>query len=138
MNKILRKRILTAVFLIIAVICLALFIVFFGQPLVAFVSDTTAFRRWVNEYGVLSRICFVGMVVLQVIAAAIPGEPFEIAAGYAFGVVEGTLLYMLGVVIGSLPVILLVRKYGRRLLLVFFSEKPASSHSHAGNGKKKC
>jgi len=62
-----------------------------------------------------------------VIVAVIPGEPFEIAAGYAFGTLEGILLYTAGVIIGSLPIILLVRRYGRRVLLVFFDERQIDS-----------
>lgn len=62
----------------------------------------------------------MGMLILQIVVAVIPGEPLEIAAGYAFGAVEGTLLCMLGAFIGRVAVFLLVRRFGTRAVEVFF------------------
>lgn len=91
-----------------------------GVPMVRFVSQPEAFRAWVDTYGLLGKVLFVGMVVLQVVVAIIPGEPLEIGAGYAFGAVEGTLLCLIGIALGSTLVFLLVRKLGIRLVEVFF------------------
>lgn len=98
-----------------------------GRPLVAFASAPEKFRDWVDSYGILSRVAYVGMVILQVIIALIPGEPFEIAAGYAFGALEGTLLCILASGIGSMLVFFLVRRYGMRLVEVFFSKEKLRS-----------
>ena len=69
----------------------------------------------------------MGMVVFQVIIAFIPGEPFEIAAGYAFGAVEGTLLSMAAAVLGSVLTFWLVRLFGMKLVRIFFSEEQIAS-----------
>ena len=50
-----------------------------------------------------------------------PGEPFEIGAGYAFGIIDGLFLSVLGFVIGSIIIFLLVRKFGDGMVEVFFS-----------------
>ena len=71
----------------IAVVVFALLIWLVGVPLVRFASQPERFRDWVNSHGFGGRIAYMGMVILQVIVAVIPGEPFEIAAGYAFGAV---------------------------------------------------
>ena len=55
----------------------------------------------------------MGMMSLQIIAAMIPGEPLEIAAGYAFGAAEGTALCLLGALLGGTAVFLGVRRFGR-------------------------
>jgi len=60
------------------------------------------------------------MIVLQVFVAVLPGEPLEIAAGYAFGSLGGTLLCLTGIAAGSALVFVLVRRYGTRLLELFF------------------
>ena len=52
--------------------------------------------------------------------AIIPGEPLEIAGGYAFGAWAGTALCLLGAVLGSVTVFALVRRWGRGLVEVFF------------------
>ena len=75
---------------------LAGFCVLYGPELLAFVADAPRFRAWVEERGLWGRAAFVGMMAVQIIAAMIPGEPLEIAAGYAFGTVEGTALCLLG------------------------------------------
>ncbi|MGN1025951.1 MAG: TVP38/TMEM64 family protein, partial [Faecousia sp.] len=87
---------------------------FAGKPLVQFVSDPERFRAWVDSHGVWARLAFLGMVVLQVFVAIIPGEPLEIGAGYAFGVVEGTLLCVVGMTLGGLLVFGFVRRFGVR------------------------
>ena len=94
--------------------------IFAGKPLIQFVQEPERFRAWVDEQGILAPIAFLGMLVLQIVVAVIPGEPLEIAAGYAFGAVEGTLLCLFGAFLGRVAVFLLVRKLGARAVDVFF------------------
>lgn len=93
---------------------------FIGRPMVRFVSEPDRFRVWVDESGIWGRLVFLGMVILQVVVALIPGEALEIGAGYAFGAVEGTLLSMAGIALGSALVFWLVRRFGAALVEVFF------------------
>lgn len=96
---------------------------YIGVPMVRFAENPELFRSWVDQSGLWGRLIFVGMVILQVIVAFIPGEAVELAAGYSFGVIEGTALSMLGIAIGSWIIFLLVRRYGIKLVEVFFSSK---------------
>ena len=96
---------------------------FAGRPLIRFVQEPERFRQWVDAQGIWGPVLFTGMVILQVIVAVIPGEPLEIAAGYAFGAVEGTILCVLGTFIGGMLVFLLVRRFGVRAVEVFFPEE---------------
>ena len=109
---------------------------FVGVPMVRLAEDPTQFRHWVDSYGIWGRLVFVGMVVLQVIIAFIPGEPIELAAGYGFGFLEGTLLTLVGFVIGSLIVFLIVRKLGVKLVEVFFDPKRIQEFSFLKDSKK--
>lgn len=104
-----------------ATIVLALIIWRVGVPLVRFASEPEKFRLWVESSGVWSRFAYAGMMIFQIIIAFLPGEPFEIAAGYAFGAVEGTILCLAASTLGSMLVFLLVRRYGMRLVELFFS-----------------
>ena len=96
---------------------------YIGIPMVRFAGEPEVFRAWVNRSGIWGRLLFVGMVFLQVIVALIPGEPLELAAGYAFGAVEGTILSMVGILLGSAVIFLLVRGFGTKLVEVFFPER---------------
>ena len=108
--------------IIIAAAATALIIWLAGVPLVRFASEPERFRQWVNDNGVWSRFAYIGMMLLQIVIAVLPGEPFEIAAGYAFGAVEGTLLCVAASTLGSLTVFLLVRRFGVPLVEIFFPE----------------
>ena len=113
--------------LILALLILVLLSVLVGRPLVKFASEPEKFRAWVDAHGLYGRLAYIGMVIVQVIIALIPGEPLEIAAGYAFGALQGTLLCLLASTLGSLLVFALVRRFGVRLVQVFFSKEKLQS-----------
>ena len=108
----------TGVFLFLVLSALVCW--FAGRPLIRFVREPERFQAWVDAQGVRAPLLFVGMVVLQIVVAIIPGEPLEIAAGYAFGALEGTLLCLIGALVGRVAVFLLVRRFGVRAVEVFF------------------
>ena len=109
---------------------------YIGVPMVRLAEDPAAFQAWVDAYGMGGKLIFVSMVVLQVLVAFIPGEPIELAAGYAFGFWEGTVLTLAGFLLGSLVVFLLVRRFGVKLVTVFFAEKKIREFSFLRNPKK--
>ena len=108
--------------LVMGALCLII-----GVPMLRFASDPEQFRLWVDSHGILGEITYMLMVILQIIIALLPGEPLEIAGGYAFGAVEGTLLCLLAGGIGSTIVFVLVRRFGIRLVEVFFSREKLQS-----------
>ena len=106
------KRIL-AIITIVFVILIGYFI---GRPLVHFVSDPKQFRVWVNDKGIWGVLGFIGMNILQVLLAVIPGGPFEIGAGYAFGVIRGTLICDFAMTTASVIIFLFVRRFGMKFV----------------------
>ena len=108
----------TGIFLFIVLSILVCW--FAGRPLIQFAGDPERFRTWVDSQGIWASILFMGMIILQIVVAVIPGEPLEIVAGYAFGAVEGTLLCLIGAFVGRVLVFLLVRRFGTRAVEVFF------------------
>ncbi len=94
---------------------------FIGIPVLRFAGQPEEFRLWVEKSGAFSSLAYMGMVIVQIIVALIPGEALEIAGGYAFGALEGTILCLVAASIGSMIVFGLVRRFGVRLVEVFFS-----------------
>ena len=123
MKKKLSQKTFAWIVIGLVVAAVAAVCVLVGIPMVRFVSEPEQFRVWVDGHGIWGRVVFTAMVFFQVVVALIPGEPFEIVAGYAFGAVEGTILCMLGATLGSICVFLLVRKYGKRVVGLFFKEE---------------
>ena len=130
------KKILSVSALLAAIIFIGAVTVIVGKPMLQFVADPEQFRGWVDAHGIWSRVVFVGMVVFQVLIALIPGEPLEIGGGYAFGTVEGTLLCLMGITIGGVLIFLLVRKFGTKLVEVFFPAEKIRSLKFLQNEKR--
>lgn len=108
-----------------------------GKPLIQFVSDSERLRSWVDDNWLWSRLAYIGIIIFQIIIAIIPGEPFEIGAGYAFGAVEGTVICILGSAIGGTLVFLLVKKFGIKLVEVFISVEKINSLKFLKDSKKR-
>ena len=76
-------------------------------------------QRQLESLGIGGWVAFLGIQVIQVVVAMIPGEPIEILAGILYGPLWGTLTCMLGIFIGSIIVYLLVRKLSMPIVSIF-------------------
>jgi uncharacterized membrane protein YdjX (TVP38/TMEM64 family) len=118
-----RKRILSAISLIVAVLLLAGLAFFIYRALIHQIRTPEEFRSYIESFGWKGRFVFLGLQCLQIVVAFIPGEIIEVGAGYAFGPVEGTLLCMAGVALASAFVFILTKKWGIKLVELFISRE---------------
>lgn len=118
-----QKKMLSAAAIIIFILLFAALAWFVGRPMIRFARQPEQFRSWVDGHGAWGWAAYAAMVFLQVVVAIIPGEPLEIAGGYAFGAWWGTALYLIGAVLGSAAVFALVRRWGRPLAEVVFPKE---------------
>lgn len=123
MKKSLNKKVIKMCFVITVLIVVGILSLVVGRPLVKFASEPEKFRIWVDSNGFWGRLAYIGMMVLQIVAAFLPGEPFEMVAGYAFGTAQGTILCLLASAVGSILVLLLSRKFGMRFISLFFNKQ---------------
>ena len=114
------KKILAGAAIAIFILLACAIAWFIGRPLLAFVSEPERLRRGVGRGGLMGRGYFLGIQILQVFIAIIPGEPIELGAGYAFGAVEGTLLCLAGPTAGSMLIFFFVRRFGVKAVEIFF------------------
>ena len=126
-----RYLILVVSILIILAVCY-----FIGKPLLEFVSEPEAFRVWVQSKGLLGVLVFMILNILQVILAIIPGGPFEVGAGYAFGVIPGTILCDVAMSIGGVINFLLVQKFGMKFIELFTTREKIESVKFLKANKK--
>ncbi len=110
---------------------------FVGRPLIHYIQEPEKFQAWVDSAGPMGRLYFLGIQILQVVIAIIPGEPIELGAGYAFGAVEGTLLCMAGTVIGSMMVYFFVRRFGVKAVEIFFPIEKIENLRFLNTAKKR-
>ncbi|HQB81257.1 MAG TPA: VTT domain-containing protein [Bacillota bacterium] len=114
------QRSLTIGILILTLVASVLIYLYWGEAAIDFFSDPIKVRAMVSRHPVSSRLVFFLANFMQVVIAIIPGEPFELAAGYAFGVVEGTLICMAAIYAASILIFLLVKRFGRPVIELFF------------------
>ncbi len=122
-----KKKWITASILVLVLILSLLICQYIGRPLIRTVSNPQEFRDWIRDKGMWAQTVMVGLVMLQIVLSFIPGEPFELGAGYAFGAWEGMALCLIGSVLASVLIFVLVRKYGMKLLTIFFEEEKIRS-----------
>lgn len=88
-----------------------------------YLSDPEQVRALIGRHYFLGALCAVLISMIQVVVALIPGELVEIAAGFVFGAWGGALLCLAGTVLGSVLVLILVRKLGSRFVYAFYPKE---------------
>ena len=106
------KKYAATVLSVISVV-LAVLTVVLAILLYEYIDDLEAFAQ---ENIVWGSIIFSIICAVQVVVAFVPGEIVEVAAGVLFGPWWGTLFCLVAETLGSVIVIVLVRKFGRRLV----------------------
>jgi uncharacterized membrane protein YdjX (TVP38/TMEM64 family) len=94
-------------------------------------------RAFVSEHWIVGTLMFSAVCALQVIIALIPGEAIEIAAGLIFGSWQGALICLVGIMSGSVIVIALVRKFGRKFVEALYPKEKVDSLPILNDPKKR-
>ena len=132
-----RRKIVSIISIILVVIVFSLIAYFVGRPRVQqFRESPETFRAYVKSHWLLGPLVMIGIMMMQVIVAVIPGEPFEIGAGFVFGWFEGTILCLVGTALASALVFAAVRKWGVKLVELFFPREKIKNYSFLQNEKK--
>ena len=122
MNRYARSRKwLAGISLAVVLLLMVLLTLFVSHWLRSFSQDD--FRDYVRSFGVLAPLVMLGLQILQVFIALIPGEIVESAAGYVLGPWLGTAVCYLGICVASTLIFTLTRRYGVKLTEVFVSRE---------------
>jgi uncharacterized membrane protein YdjX (TVP38/TMEM64 family) len=97
--------------LLLALILACVFL-FFYFDLYRFFVSRKKIVQFINSFGALSVVIFIGLQVVQVLIAPIPGEINGFIGGYLYGPFLGTLYSTIGLTIGSWLAFLLARWLG--------------------------
>ena len=108
-------------FRVVTVIITLLFVLFviYGLRLGIF-ADKMVLVSYIRKFGIIAPIFFILLQVFQVIFPVIPGGASCLAGVLAFGPLLGFIYNYIGLVLGSVFVFFLTRKYGVRLLYKLF------------------
>jgi uncharacterized membrane protein YdjX (TVP38/TMEM64 family) len=123
-----RKDILKLLALIL-LIAVGIFI-FIHYNLYSFFSDRTKIITFLESYGPVSVLVFIGIQILQVLVAPIPGEVSGFIGGYIYGIYLGTLYSTVGLTIGSWLAFTLSRTLGLPFVERIVSPKIINQYDH--------
>lgn len=117
-RKALRRRVLIG--LVAAAAATALLCWEYLPGLLAWLADARAVRAFVADHAFASRLTMLGINIVQVLLAFLPGEPVELASGYAFGFWEGTALCLVASGLATSAIYWATRRWGWKLVGLFF------------------
>lgn len=120
-----KRKWFSGISIAVVAVLAGLLTLFVWKWLASFSQD--AFRDYIRSFGFWGWLVLLGLQILQVFIALIPGELLETAAGYAFGPLLGTIICYAGVAIGSWLIFSLTRRFGVRLVEVFVSREKINS-----------
>ena len=96
--------------------------------------EPARFVEFMQSFGVLAPVVFIGLMALAVVVSPIPSLPLDLAAGAAFGPWLGTIYAVLGAEVGAIVSFLIGRALGQELLSrllksdIVFCEKCSDHH----------
>jgi uncharacterized membrane protein YdjX (TVP38/TMEM64 family) len=104
--------------LVVLLVLAALFVplILWKDQIQAVFMEPERLTAAVRGAGPWAPLAFIGLYVAQTIAAPIPGQALNFAAGYLFGLIPGILYSWLGLLLGSIAALFLARYLGRPLL----------------------
>ena len=95
----------------------------FGKEFIVLVSKPDEFKEWLNTFGIFDEVIFIVIRIAQTVVKFMATEPFEIASGYVWGTFWGMVYCLIGNTIGTVIILFLTRKYGKKVLEVLLPIK---------------
>lgn len=136
-NKIQRAKLALYIFLITVFIgALAYLGIRFGAEITTLAREPDRLSKLLDSYGWKGVLVFIGIQILQVVVAAIPGEVVQIAGGYIYGTWMGTLYSMTGIFLGSVFVFSIARLIGYPVVKLAVSDAQIEKFNFMINSSK--
>lgn len=110
-----KGRLAASMLLALLVLAPALLVVW-REPLFGLFRDRAGLEAIVAGLGPAGPLAVILLQVAQVLVSPVPGQFVGIAGGYLFGPCLGTLYSMIGLLLGTLLAVLIVRRWGRPLV----------------------
>jgi len=111
--------------------------VFIGLTLLLYALDLFHLfmdKEWllslIEEHRTYAVFIFIGLQVIQVLVAVLPGEVTGFVGGIVFGPLWGVILSTIGLSLGSLIAFNLARRIGRPLVDILVSEKTIKRYDY--------
>jgi uncharacterized membrane protein YdjX (TVP38/TMEM64 family) len=122
-----------AVSALVLVVMLA--ITLWSLPFLKTLSDSLDFRARVRASGLGGWLVVLGIQILQIVIAFIPGEAVQILCGILYGTVGGLFTCLVGSVIASILVFSVMKRFGKPFIDRMIGKKNLEKWAFLRNGE---
>jgi len=129
-----KTKMIILIIFFIGIFSLAFFI---SGDIYSVIKDPAILKEWISGFGVYNILIFILIQTLQVIVFIIPGEVVEIAGGYLYNTVFGSLYSIIGILIGSAISFVLARFLGYEFVYKIVSKQMFNKLSYFINEDKR-
>ena len=93
------------------------------RNIIRFFSNEDRVSIFIASFGPFAPLAFIGLQILQVLLAPIPGELSGFIGGYLFGTIPGFIYSTIGLTFGSLFSFLIARRFGMPFVRQFVGQE---------------
>ena len=122
--------------LILIVVGIPIYIWFFHGDWIKSIENIDDVVAFMEKYETQSIFVYIGLQIVQIVISIIPGQVFQMAAGYIYGFWPALLFAMTGALLGTTLSFMLAKVLGRDFLHIFFGEEKMSYYIERLNSKK--
>lgn len=128
--------ILKIILLLTIVIGIPLYIYFFH---IDFIKQFESFEdvvSFLEKYETESIPIYIGLQVLQIVISVLPGQAFQLAAGYMYTFFPALIYALIGAALGTVITFAIARILGRDFVHLFFGKEKTHYYTERLNSKK--
>ena len=130
------KTIIKAAFFVLLIVVIPLILFLTNREFFARFESIEDVENFIAGYGHLSGLVYIVFQIFQVVISVIPGEVFQVAAGYLFGPFWGVLYAIIGCLLGEAVAFGLARVLGQGFVRLFMSEEQFIKYQEMLNSNK--
>lgn len=125
-----KSEFIKLIILVCVIVGITTLTIYFMPWIISLKDETTRakFVEYIHSKGVFGVLILLGIQVVQVIVAIIPGEPIEVLAGLLYGTFYGYLICTIGMLIGTIIIYYTVRALGVGFITKLIGEKKLSKY----------
>ena len=130
------KTIIKAAFFVLLIVVVPLILFLTNREFFARFESIDDVEDFIAGYGHLSGLVYIVFQIFQVVISVIPGEVFQVAAGYLFGPFWGVIYAIIGCLLGEAVAFGLARVLGQGFVRLFMSEEQFIKYQERLNSNK--
>jgi len=135
-NKKVILSILKISVLVLIVVGIPAYIYFFHKDWITSFESFEDVVDFLKIYETQSIFVYIGLQILQVVISVLPGQVFQLAAGYLYSFFPALLYALIGAALGTMISFSLARVLGRDFVHLFFGEKNTEYYMQRLNSKR--